>query len=79
MSIQCSATNRNGQRCGAWAVTGKTLCALHSDPERAARMGAKHGRKGLPPINPHEPTAESQKAADIPKTANQVRDVLAET
>jgi hypothetical protein len=77
MSKQCSAKNRNGQRCGAWAVTGKTLCALHSDPERAATMGAKHGRKAVL-INPQE-LLESDKTADTPKTANQVRDVLAET
>jgi hypothetical protein len=78
MSKQCSAKNRNGQRCGAWAVTGKTQCALHSDPERAAAMGAKHGRKAAL-IDPQEPTLEPGKAADTPKTANQVRDVLAET
>jgi hypothetical protein len=79
MSKQCSAKNRNGQRCGAWAVTGETQCALHSDPECAARMGAKHGRKAVLPINAQGPTVESEKAVDIPKTANQVRDVLAET
>lgn len=79
MSKQCSTKNRNGQRCRAWAVTGKTQCALHSDPDRAAKMGAKHGRKASLPIDPQEATPESQKAADIPKTADQVRDVLAET
>ena len=79
MSERCSAKNKKGQRCRAWAVTGKTQCALHSDPERAARMGAKHGRKAVLPIDPQEATPESQKAADIPKTAEQVRDVLAET
>jgi hypothetical protein len=79
MSERCSAKNKKGQRCRAWAATGKTQCALHADPDRAARMGAKHGRKASPPIDPGESTSESQKAADIPKTADQVRDVLAET
>jgi len=45
MSKRCSANNRNGKRCGAWAVTGATQCALHSDPERAAKIGSKHGRR----------------------------------
>jgi hypothetical protein len=79
MSKQCSAKKENGKRCGAWAVTGKMRCALHLDPGLAAKMGAKHGRKTLPTVDPHEPTTGSEKAADLPKTANQVRDVLAET
>ncbi len=45
MSKRCSAKNRSGKRCGAWAVRGATQCALHSDPERAAEMGSRHGRK----------------------------------
>jgi hypothetical protein len=34
MSKRCSAKNRSGKRCGAWAVTGATECALHADPEQ---------------------------------------------
>lgn len=45
MSKRCSAKNRNGKRCGAWAVTGATKCALHANPERAAELGSKHGRR----------------------------------
>jgi hypothetical protein len=45
MSKQCSAKNRSGKRCGAWAVTGATKCALHADPERAAELGSKRGRR----------------------------------
>jgi hypothetical protein len=45
MSKRCSAKNRSGKRCGAWAVTGATKCALHADPERAAELGSKHGRR----------------------------------
>ncbi|HXM62989.1 MAG TPA: hypothetical protein VN950_19160 [Terriglobales bacterium] len=52
---------------------------MHSDPDRASKMGAKHGRKAAPPIDPQEATPGSQKEVDIPKTAEQVRDVLAET
>ncbi len=44
MSKQCSAKNRNGKRCGAWALRGAPQCALHSDPKRPAEMGSKHGR-----------------------------------
>jgi hypothetical protein len=73
MSQRCSAKNRSGKRCGAWPVTGGDKCALHSDPERAARMGSKHGRStalapslAAPPMEP-------------PKTAGDIRDVLANT
>src|SRR5450755_3731900 len=45
MSQMCSAKNRIGKRCGAWAVTGSKQCALHTDPDRAAEIGSKHGRK----------------------------------
>ena len=46
MSKRCSAQKRNGKSCGAWAVTGGTECALHSDPGRAAELGSMHGTKG---------------------------------
>ena len=45
MSKRCSAKKRSGKRCGAWAVTGKTQCALHADPKRAAELGSKRGRR----------------------------------
>src|SRR5580704_16980375 len=45
MSKRCSAKNRSGKRCGAWAMTGATKCALHADPERAAELGSKRGRR----------------------------------
>ena len=45
MSKRCSAKNRNGKRCGAWAMTGATQCALHADPERAAELGSKHSSR----------------------------------
>ena len=43
MSKRHSAKNRTGKSCGAWAVTGATHCALHSDPKRAAGMGSNMG------------------------------------
>jgi hypothetical protein len=49
MSKRCSEENRSGKRCGAWAVSGVSKCALHLDPERAARIGSKHGRKQVLP------------------------------
>ena len=45
MSKRCSEKNRSGKRCGAWAVTGATKCALHADPDRAAELGSRRGRR----------------------------------
>ncbi|SRR2546425_417733 len=74
MSKRCRAKNRSGERCGAWAVNGKTKCALHSDPELASKMGAKHGRMAVLPADLNAPAT-----LEDPKTADQVRNVLAET
>lgn len=52
MSRRCSAKNSKGKRCGAWALTGAKLCGLHADPERAATMGSKHGRRVTIPSLP---------------------------
>ena len=40
---RCQATTKAGRQCAAPAVRGGTLCALHSDPERAAELGRKGG------------------------------------
>jgi hypothetical protein len=73
MSQRCSVKNTKGKRCGAWAVIEGDKCALHSDPERAARMGSQRGRRtalaSSPAAAPMEP----------PKTAGYVRDALANT
>lgn len=69
MSKRCSAKNRNGKRCGAWAVVGMAKCSLHLYPERAAQMGSKHRAACFPDAVLMEP----------PKTAGDVRDVLANT
>ncbi len=72
MSKKCTATKENGKPCGAWALSGKTKCAFHSDPERAARMGSKHGRKTT--LSPDHDVQPLQP----PKTAKDVRNVLAD-
>jgi hypothetical protein len=80
MSQRCSAKNRNGKRCGAWAVRGGTQCALHSDPERAAEMGSKHGRKVTllsrpDPLNlSHRPLKSAEEVCELlEETINRVR------
>jgi hypothetical protein len=73
MSKRCSAKNRSGKRCGAWSAAGRDKCVLHLDPDLAAKMGSKHGHRKAHPLHsdvvPMEP----------PKTAAEVRDVLAMT
>ncbi len=75
MSKRCSAQNRNGKRCGAWAVTGATECALHSDPGRAAQLGARHGGR-----------VKARSVSEVPalphrslKSAGEVCEMLEET
>jgi hypothetical protein len=72
MSKRCSAKNRNGKACGAWALAGADKCALHTDPERAAQMGAKNGRR----MALSQPQAERM---EPPQTARDVRVALART
>jgi len=73
MSTKCTAKSRKGKRCGAWAITGQTKCALHFDPERAAKLGARHAYRPLLPTDPNA------RPLQPPKTASDVRDALAET
>jgi hypothetical protein len=73
MSKRCSAKNRKGQRCSAWSAVGKDKCALHLDPQLAARMGSKHGYRKAPALRPDVLPMEP------PKTAGEVRDALANT
>jgi|ERR1700692_1470073 len=75
MSKRCSAKNRNGKRCGAWAITERDKCALHLDPERAAEIGSKHRRRATLPPPPN--------ASDLPdrplKSMREVGELLEET
>jgi hypothetical protein len=80
MSERCSAKNKIGKRCGAWAIKGGTRCALHSDPERAAVMGSKHGRKVTflsppDPLNlPHKPLKSADEVCELlEETINRAR------
>ena len=79
MSKRCSAKNRSRNRCGAWAVTGKDKCALHLDPELAAKIGSRHGRgKHLPSLDPsdfsHRPLKSMGDVGELlEETINRVR------
>jgi hypothetical protein len=80
MSKRCAAKNRNGKRCGAWALRDKPQCALHSDPERAAAMGSKHGRKMTvlfqpDPLDPlYRPLKSPEEICEVlEETINRVR------
>jgi general stress protein YciG len=69
----CGAKTKAGKACKAVAVK-RGLCAFHADPQRAAQLGRKGGRKNrryLPQgeVNPVPP----------PRTAREVKDLLAET
>lgn len=72
MSKQCTAKNRHGRSCGAWALSGSDKCSLHSDPERARRMATKR-RRNLGTL------AAERHALEPPRTATDVRNALAET
>src|SRR5271167_1108488 len=41
----CQASTKSGTRCAAPAVKGTRLCSLHADPKRAAKIGAKGGKR----------------------------------
>jgi hypothetical protein len=71
--MQCKQKKQDGRRCGAPAVTGKTLCALHGDPGRAAALGRRGGRRRAM----YSPTDLREFAP--PKTAADLRDLLAES
>lgn len=43
--MQCKATKRNGNRCGANALIGKDRCALHGTRGLAAVLGSRGGRR----------------------------------
>ena len=72
MSEKCTSKTASGEPCGAWPIRGGTQCALHSDPERAAKMGSRHGRKAVLPPDTDAPPMEP------PKTAGDVRDAIAQ-
>lgn len=48
----CNATNRQGERCGALAVKGRTKCRHHGGKslQGASHPNYKHGRYSKDPI-----------------------------
>jgi hypothetical protein len=71
--MRCQKTKRDGSQCKANALGGKKLCALHSDPGKAAELGSKGGRRRTL----FSPDKLMPFAA--PKTAADVRDLLAQS
>jgi general stress protein YciG len=70
---KCQARTKAGRECAAPAVRGGALCAIHSDPNRAAELGRKGG-------------ARNRKVYDgdvgnvsVPESAGDVKRMLAET
>lgn len=71
--MQCQKKKRDGKRCRAPALTGEQHCALHAEPGRAKELGSKGGRRRTV----HNPDFLKEFAA--PKTAADIRDLLAES
>ena len=76
---KCLATTKAGCQCAAPAVCGGIYCSLHSDPERAAQLGRKGGRKNrrVPPATeglPERPLGSVREVTGLlGETINQVR------
>jgi hypothetical protein len=71
--MQCKPEKRDGERCGAQALTGQTHCAMHAHPGRAAELGSRGGRRRAT----YRSTDLREFAA--PKTAADLRELLAES
>jgi hypothetical protein len=73
VTMQCQQKKRDGSDCRARAVAGQSLCALHSEPGRAAELGRKggHRRAIYAPGRLKEFTA--------PRDAADLRDLLAQS
>jgi hypothetical protein len=73
MAEKCSAKTKGGNECRAAAVIGTRVCALHGDPERAAKLGQMGGRK-----NRHYVETEDVTIAP-PSTPEEVKNLLAQS
>lgn len=71
--MRCQKPKRDGSQCKASALTGKKFCALHSDPNRAAELGSRGGRRRAA-FSP-----EDLKLLPAPKSAAEARDLLAQS
>jgi len=70
--MQCEHKKRDGKRCGARALTGQNRCAI-AQPGRAAELDSKGGRRRS------VFSAGNLKEFSAPKTAADLRDLLAES
>ena len=73
--MRCQKKKRDGKRCGARALTGNKYCAMHSEPGKAAELGSRGGRRRSVS---NDPEPDTSPPAELPKTAEGVRDLLAE-
>lgn len=71
--MQCSAQTVGGTRCRAMAVHGSEVCHLHSQPGRAAVLGAMGGKGGA------VVRARDLKQFRPPSTAQELQKLLAQT
>ncbi len=71
--MRCQKTKRDGNMCKANALIGKKYCALHSDDGRADELGSRGGRRRTM-FDP-----EKLMSFPPPKTAAEVRDLLAQS
>ena len=72
-SKKCSARNRQGKRCGAWARRGERRCELHSEKGMAQKLGSRGGhRRARYSTEELTPIAQPQNAADLLKVLAQV-------
>jgi hypothetical protein len=71
--MQCQTKKPDGKKCKAPALTGRQCCSLHAEPGRAKELGSKGGRQRTV----YRPDSLKEFAA--PKTALEVRDLIAES
>jgi hypothetical protein len=69
---KCQAKTKAGRPCAAPAVRGGIYCALHANPERAAQLGRKGGRKN------RRTYEANQWEGSAPRNACDVKNLLAE-
>src|SRR5271167_4598110 len=70
---KCQAKTKAGRQCAAPPVRGCALCALHSDPNRAAELGRKGGVRNRKVYD-----CEVRKVS-VPESAGDVTRMLAES
>ncbi len=73
MPDRCAARTKLGTACRAAPVFGSAFCSMHADPDRAAELGRKGGRK-----NRHYDEVDPIEIAP-PKTPGDAKELLAQT